>query len=637
MTRGAKLARQVLLASKGGSLKHRGHDLLLVDAHRGEFGRRQRLWHQLSSAWMLVAALLFAASARAGCEVKQMEIPVRIVDQRPIATLTLNGIEVPMLVDSGAFFSFLSESTATQLNLRLRNLPWGLEIHGYTGRVAAKMTNVERVGLLSAKLSNVDLIVGGNEVGAGIMGILGRNILSMADTEYDLAHGAVRLSFPKGECADTNLAHWAGDAPVVEVPLHQGENRQETAIRVEVRVNGKSTLAMMDTGAPRTSLTLSAARRGGIEERDLRPEGRVGGAGVGRVKSWSGRVAVFELGGEKINNSRLHIDDTDKSEQGMLLGLDYFLSHRIYVSRLQRRVYVTWNGSPVFAPDVADQGKYDTRYAALPPALAKDDADALARRGAAALAAGNLERALEDLNRACELAPGVADYFYARARLHLTVRQWQAALADLDQALRLDPTLAEARFRRAQAQAALNNRTAAQADLVQLDAALPPSAPLRADMAQLYAGFDQTAEALRQFDQWVNTHQKDARLASVLNERCWMRARLNIDLPLALKDCKEAVDRDDGAAAYRDSLGWTYLRLGDAAKAKQAFDGAIKLQALPFSLLGRGLARLRLNDAAGAEQDLAAARRTRPSVDEDARKVGFEFVNEAARAAVSGS
>jgi tetratricopeptide (TPR) repeat protein len=116
-----------------------------------------------------------------------------------------------------------------------------------------------------------------------------------------------------------------------------------------------------------------------------------------------------------------------------------------------------------------------------------------------------------------------------------------------------------------------------------------------------------------------------------------MRARLNIVLPLALRDCKQAVDVDEGEAAYRDSLGWTYLRMGDAARAKKAFDGAIKLEALPFSLYGRGLAQLRLNDTASGEQDLAAARRLKPSIDEDARKEGFEFVDGAARPAVSGS
>ncbi|MES1163465.1 MAG: tetratricopeptide repeat protein, partial [Rhizobacter sp.] len=248
------------------------------------------------------------------------------------------------------------------------------------------------------------------------------------------------------------------------------------------------------------------------------------------------------MGGEKITNSRLQIDATDNVDEGMLLGLDYFLSHRIFVSRLQRQVYVTWNGGPTFALGRANPGDYDTRYAALPKDVARDDANALARRGAAAIAAGNYPRALEDLNRACELAPGVADYFYTRARLHLTMRQTRPALADLDTTLELDPTLTEARFRRAWVHVALGHRPDAQADLMQLDAALPPSAALRADMAQLWAGLGQAAEALRQFDLWVSSHQRDARLASILNERCWMRARLNIELPLALQDCKQAVD-----------------------------------------------------------------------------------------------
>lgn len=599
-------------------------------------GRGWRPLRQVSSVLVQVwlALPLGAASAWAGCQVSQMEIPVRIVDWRPVATLTLNGTEVPMLVDSGAFYSMLSASTATQLKLPVRNLPWGVHIEGYTGRIEAKRTRVERVGLLGAELSNIDFIVGGNELGAGIMGVLGRNILSAADTEYDLAHGVVRLSFPKGDCDNTNFAYWAGDAPVIVVPLDRGQDRTDTAIRLEVSINGNSTMALLDTGAAHSSLSLRAARRAGIAERDLTPYGRVGGAGEGRVKSWTGRVDLFELGGEKITNNRLQIDDIDNTDHGLLVGLDYFLSHRIYVSRLQRQVYLTWNGGSVFALNRTAAGDLDTRYAARPQDVARDDADALARRGAAAIAAGNYKLALEDLNRACELAPGMAEYFDTRARLHLAMRQARSALFDLDEALRLDPALTEARLRRAQVRAGLGDRAGAQADLLQLDAALPPSSALRADMAQMHASFDQAPQALRQSDLWVNSHQNDARLASVLNTRCWIRARLNIDLSLALQDCKDAVDRDDGAAAHRDSLGWVYLRLDDAAKAMKAFDGAIKLEALPFSLYGRGLALLRLNDTAGSERDLAAARKLRPSIDEDVRKQGFEFAGGAAQAPV---
>ena len=153
----------------------------------------------------------------------------------------------------------------------------------------------------------------------------------------------------------------------------------------------------------------------------------------------------------------------------------------------------------------------------------------------------------------------------------------------------------------------------------------------------MYAGLGEAPQALRQFDLWVNTHPKDARLASLLNSRCWMRTTLNIELPLALRDCKRAVDLDDEAAGYRDSLGWTYLRLGELAMAKKAFDGAIKLEALPISLYGRGLAQLRMNDVAGGERDLAAARKLKSSIDDEVRQQGLETVDGSARPASVGS
>ena len=602
----------------------------------GAPGRGRRLLRQVPGALLLVWLSMASIAAWAGCQLTQMEIPVWIVDQRPIATLKLNGTEVPMLVDSGAFFSSLSASTAAQLKLPLRNLPFGFHIEGYTGPVDSEMTRVEKVGLLGTELNNIGFLVGGNELGAGIMGVLGRNILSVADTEYDLAHGVVRLSFPKGECGKTNLAYWAGEAPVIVAPLTSSRRHPDTGIRLDVSINGTQTPALLDTGAIATSLTLEAARNAGIVERELAPVGRVGGAGKGSVKSWTGTIALFELAGEKIANNKLRIDDNDYTTEatGVLVGLDYFLSHRIYVSRLQRQVYITWNGGPVFARGGAQTGNYDARYAALPKEVAKDDADALARRGGAALAAGNYPRALEDLNRACQLAPGVADYFYARARVHLAMRQSRPALVDLDEALRLDPALADARSRRAWLRTRLDDLPGALVDLTQLDAALPPSSYLRSDMASFYASFGLASEALRQYDLWISTHPKDAHMASVLNGRCWMRARLNIDLPLALEDCKDAVDREGSHAAYHDSLAWTYLRMGDLARATKAFDDAIKLEELPFSLYGRGLAQLRLKDTVGAERDLAAARKLRPTIDEEVRKEGFEV---AQRPKASGS
>ena len=254
----------------------------------------------ITAAAAFVLALGTISSAWAACLLGHLEMPVRIVNQRPVTVLKLNGADVTMLVDSGAFFSLLQPATAAQLGLKLMRMPDHVRVTGYTGAIEAKLTRVEKVGLQGSTLQNVEFIVGGNELGSGIQGVLGRNFLSMADTEYDLGHGVLRLVFPKGDCEQLNLAHWAADAPVIEAELRNNHREGNTDIRVSVRVNDRPLVAVMDTGAPFTALKLRSARRAGVTDAMLTPVGRVGGAGDGRVQSWRASIAAFELGGESL-------------------------------------------------------------------------------------------------------------------------------------------------------------------------------------------------------------------------------------------------------------------------------------------------------------------------------------------------
>jgi tetratricopeptide (TPR) repeat protein/predicted aspartyl protease len=576
--------------------------------------------------WLPLLTLVALASgprpAWSSCKVQSFEIPVRMVSLRPIATVGLNGTQVPMLVDSGAFFSLLTESTASQLNLRLRRLGDGWRMWGHTGRLDARLTRVSKVQFNGVEIPDVEFLVGVNELGAGIMGVLGRNFLSLADTEYDLAHGIVRLVFPNGECQNFDFAYWAGNAPVNVVPLSTAQ-QGDTAIRVSARINGVEVRAVLDTGAT-TTVNLRVARRAGIKEADMVPAGRVGGGGAGHAQVWWAPVASFELGGEKITNNRLEIDDADGTDTDMLLGIDYFLSHRIYVSRLQGKVYATWNGGPVFAQNKVGATS-DTRYAAAPQTVAADDADGLARRGEAFAARGDFEHALEDLDRACALSPQTARYFLARARAHVAMKQPAKALADVDETLRVDPALHDARLARAQLRTRMGDGSGALADLQELDTALHPSSHLRDGMADVYVRLSLVPEALHQWDLWMSTHPNDAGLGSVLNKRCWLRARLKLDLVRALDDCKQAVKEDDENASFHDSLGWTYLRLDDPARAIKAFDSAIKLrEASSWSYYGRGLMHRRLGNAEGAERDLMAARKLDPQIGDKVKAEGFD-------------
>jgi len=98
-------------------------------------------------------------------------------------------------------------------------------------------------------------------------------------------------------------------------------------------------------------------------------------------------------------------------------------------------------------------------------ALQRDSRMALAYslRGRALAHAGSLDRALEDLNRAVELAPEQSNYFQ-RAAIYQALGQHKRALVDLDQVIALRPDGAQAYFARAQSRRATGDIAGANQD-----------------------------------------------------------------------------------------------------------------------------------------------------------------------------
>lgn len=453
----------------------------------------------LATAVLGLCVALLPAPASAACKLQSLEMPVTMVENRPITTVGINGQDVKLLVDSGAFYSALTDALATELQLKTSRLPFGMRIDGLTGKMEARQTTVERLKFVRGELKDIDFVVGGNEPGGGARGMLGRNLLSYTDTEYDLAQGIVKLMVPNGDCADTSMAYWAGDTPVSIAPLQREPGDKTPAITSTALLNGKSITVVFDTGA-RSVLSLAAARRAGIAADAMKPAGQLGGAGRGSAKAWVAPVDSFELGGERINNSRLMVGDFDLKDVDMLIGVDFFLSHRLYIAKGQRKIYFTYNGGPVFALNSVD--KADSANGAREDTPLEDGA-AYARRGAAAAARRDYPRALADLDRACALEPTVASHFTLRGTVHRASGQPGEAMKDFDTALALDPAANEARLWRARLREATRDREGALDDLKALDRALSAQAHERRDLAQLYARLDLYDLALPQLNAWI--------------------------------------------------------------------------------------------------------------------------------------
>lgn len=603
--------------------------------------RARRAWHRLlRSATLLALGLQFGAAAHAaGCHLKYMELPVRMVGSRAVATLGINDTQVSLVVDSGAFFSMLTPAAAAALHLDLHPLPRGMFIQGLAGRAEAQLATVDRLQLAKDVIPHVDFVVGGNEGIPGTMGLLGRNILSFADTEYDLAHGMIRLVFPSDECEKSNMAYWAADMQVAELPLLHAFRDRAPPIRAKVKINDATVTALFDTGAT-TLLSLRAAHRAGLKDADLTSNGKHYGVGTDSVKSWTARIAKVDFGGEAVMNNQLVVDDYELPDNDMLVGVDFFLSHRIYVSRQQSKMYFTYAGGPVFARNkgmLADTAAADAAASgasALSPG-------ALARRGEASLSRGNLPGALADLDQACAMEPADANHRWARARVHLAMKDIAAALLDLDKALALAPQLAEARITRAGLREAAHDRDGALQDLAALDATLPPPSDIRRGMALLYGDMRLPVQAIAQWNLWLPVHQHDIGRQAALNARCWSRVELGIELDKALADCDEAIDLDGQNASFLDSRAWTYLRMGRMKKSLIDFDHALQINPQSaWSLYGRGQVQLSLGQAEKAWADLAAARKERPGIDADAKRDGLPeapMPDEATKAAPAAS
>jgi tetratricopeptide (TPR) repeat protein/predicted aspartyl protease len=633
------------------------------------------------STWKTIYALLASCIAlaapepsRATCSLKRVaELPITMEGLRPTIAVQFNGKPANLVLDSGAFYSSISAATAAQYGLKLGPAPFGLHVKGIGGYADMSLTTVKDFGLIGITIHNVEFLVGGSEVGGS--GLLGQNLLEKFDVEYDLAHGAVRLFKTEG-CSKSLLAYWATPGQAYTVLHIDSIDPHDPHTTGDAYVNGREIRVMFDTGAYTSVLSLRAAERAGVklDSPGVVENGYTHGLGRGNIKSYLARFDSFKIGdSEEIKNMRLRIGEIGIDEADMLLGADFFVSHRIFVSNRERRAYITYNGGPVFnlartpqaaaaappkelpdptgdpsaagtpaapsdAPAPAAANSNDAPSAnpapnanpapsASPTDTPKDAAE-YARLGAGSAARREFAAALADLSKACELTPNEPEYFYRRALLYVQTGALPQALADLDHALQVKDDFLPAYLPRAEIHLQRKELAAAEADFDHVDQLAPKQADLRLELANISARLEKFPAAIKQYDLWIDSHPDDSRLPKALGGRCLVRALQNQDLAQGLSDCNKALRREDKTspeygALYADR-GMLYLRQGNDDKAIADFNDALKREPkIARALYGRGVAESRKKLAKESAADLAAAQAIAPQLPERYQRFGI--------------
>jgi predicted aspartyl protease len=318
-----------------------------------------RAWIRRAAA-AAILAIAGGASAQP-CQLVQIgELHIRMDRTKPLVTAEITGHSIQMLVDSGSDTSSLWSQTAAALDLRVTPLP-GVKFYGVGGSDSAGRVALPDFTLGGYTVRNFELLVRGRSPAADhFAGVLGEDFLSQTDVEFDLLHGVVRLLQPK-ECSGDQVVYWK--QPYSLLPI---ASRVRSHLLAHVLLNGVQVLAALDTGASATTVTRQAARRVGVrlESHDVAYAGPAHGLGPKAVETYVAVFPTLNIADETIKNAKLGIADLfgrDKETSSgsripgaaietpdMLLGVDFFLSHRVYVARSQGRIYFSYLGGPVF-------------------------------------------------------------------------------------------------------------------------------------------------------------------------------------------------------------------------------------------------------------------------------------------------
>ena len=323
--------------------------------------RPPRSWALALAGVSALAGMFVTGPSAAACRMGQVAaLPVTLTSDRMLLDARINDEPVKVILDTGAQSSLLLVDAARRLHLPLADVA-GVRAYGAGGEFQLREARVRTLSLAGVDLHDLTLRAGGTVGGeAGVALLLGQDVLSHWDVEYDLAHGAVRLLRPDG-CQGDQVVYWA--STYARAPMQRSLD-QPYKVQVDVQLGRAGLAALMDTGAPHSLVTPAAAlRAGGVREAAATSGEAIGGLGANRSVVAPNRFDRLEVGGEVLQHPRLSVSDifaanrheTTGSIVGerddtpdMILGLDFFRAHRILVAPDQGLVYLTYAGGPVF-------------------------------------------------------------------------------------------------------------------------------------------------------------------------------------------------------------------------------------------------------------------------------------------------
>ena len=392
-------------------------------------GIRQKLGSALTSAGMALTVLCFLATGTAvsakDCNLKQIAwLDMEVTDYRLLIPMTLAGRPVHLLVDTGGAWSMLNRDVADELGLKPKRLWDGYFVDG-AGHKLDQYVHVPgyQIGILKSD-KPFDFIVGltDEKTGAAIEedGSLGANFLKSFDIELNISAGKFGL-YLQDHC-EGQVVYWTKDVYGV-VPLRKV---QDTLIEADIVLDGQKLDALIDSGSPETTLSLSLAKK----KFNLQP-GSPGVEFLGSIRMASGAsMEAYRYTFKSLKFGEVIFYDVPMvlapiKGDDMILGLNELKLMHVYLAYSEMKMYVT----PV---EAASPGRVKKDAPA-------DSLDAILTRGAALADEGKAHEALHEFDRAVQEYPKRAEGYVARASIYLLLGDYGQSATNLTEAIRIRP------------------------------------------------------------------------------------------------------------------------------------------------------------------------------------------------------
>lgn len=236
---------------------------------------------------------------------------------------------------------------------------------------------------------------------------------------------------------------------------------------------------------------------------------------------------------------------------------------------------------------------------------------------------GNLQAALEDINRAIDLIPDRVELLINRALIHEGLGDTEAALDDYDTLITALPDYAIAYSNRGTLYEGQGNYEAAIADFTQAIDIDPMTLDAYYERAGVYVRLQQYEAALADFTTLLEISPT---YVDAYQDRALVYLRLE-DLEAALMDVNAALALTPQNARLYNLQGSLYRQLGQPENALNSYDTAIQLDpTLAESYYNRGNLYTDLGDSQNALRDFSLAITLNPDIFEPYQGRGLIYL-----------